>query len=352
MDIRIDAERLRDRFRGCMVGLACGDALGMPVETLTAAQILEATGGRGVTGYLAPLQRRFHSTALLKPGQWTDDTQLSLAIARSLIHCGEFDLDDIAAEHVLEYHKVRRGWGGSTTRGIAELADGRRKPGAPVLVPEAHGLGNGVAMKIAPLALFDAFTCDEGRDCEYHDQHAVTAFRGTVHELASLTHRDPCATHGAAAIAAAVFHAVGIAGNEPAKFREPHQEFLSWAAAETHWPCPTHGHALYDACHLALGEDAVFRREGILRRTQSDVRESVPFVLATCCMHLSSFRNGVLAAVNGGGDTDSNGAMVGAILGALHGFSAIPPEWAEDLEAHDEIIALADQLFELVCSRK
>ncbi|MBI4143137.1 ADP-ribosylglycohydrolase family protein [Candidatus Uhrbacteria bacterium] len=347
----IVAERFRDRFRGCMVGLAVGDALGMPVETMTPDEILAATDGKGVTGFLAPLQKRFHSTALLAPGQWTDDTQLSLAIARSLIRKRGFDLADIAAEHILEFHGVRRGWGGSTTRGIEELALGRRKPGDPILDPKAHGLGNGVAMKVAPLALFDVLACDEGRDCELHDQHAVAWFRGTVHKLASLTHRDPCAKNGAMAIAAAVIHGVGIAGNEPAKFREPHQELLTSAAAEAHWPCPTHGHALYDACHLATQGSELYIRHGILKRTQCDVRESVPFVLAICREHLTSFRDGVLAAVNAGGDTDSNGAMVGAILGASHGLSAIPEEWVRGLEAHGEIIALADQLFELASTR-
>ncbi len=347
----IVAERFRDRFRGCMVGLAVGDALGMPVETMTPDEILAATDVKGVTGFLAPLQERFHSTARLAPGQWTDDTQLSLAIARSLIRKRGFDLADIAAEHIVEYDGVRRGWGGSTTLGIAELAEGKRKFGDPVLDPKAHGLGNGVAMKVAPLALFDALACDEGRDCEGHDQHAVALFRGTVHALASLTHRDLCAKRGAVAIAAAVFHAVGIAGNEPAKFREPHQELLHWAAAETHWPCPTHGHALHDACYVATQENALYLRHAILKRTQCDVRESVPFVLATCRQHLTSFRDGVLAAVNAGGDTDSNGAMVGAILGALHGYSVIPEEWVRGLEAQEEIIGLADKLFDLASAR-
>ncbi|MFH1430521.1 MAG: ADP-ribosylglycohydrolase family protein [Candidatus Uhrbacteria bacterium] len=75
--------------------------------------------------------------------------------------------------------------------------------------------------------------------------------------------------------------------------------------------------------------------------------DSVPFVLATAARYSQSFRDGVLAAVNAGGDTDSNGAMVGAILGAAHGLCAIPEEWQRDVEDTTAILREADGLFEV-----
>lgn len=327
----MDREQLRDKYRGCMLGLAIGDALGMPVETMTPQEILAATGGAGVTGFLAPLQTRFHSTERLKPGQWTDDTQLSLAIARSLVRKRGFNLADIAAEHIVEYHGVRRGWGESTRIGIAELADGVRKPGEPVRAVKAHGMGNGVAMKVAPLAL---------------------AFRGgtvplngwRVEQLADLTHRDACAFYGALYIAYAIERAIACTMDHT----HHRDDVLVLAVRDIgEAPCGQHPGMLAQACERAvMGSDAVVAQH-ILPRTSCDVRESVPFVFAMCRQHIGSFRDGVLAAVNAGGDTDSNGAMVGAILGALYGASAIPQEWVDGVEARDEIISLADALLDL-----
>ena len=111
--------------------------------------------------------------------------------------------------------------------------------------------------------------------------------------------------------------------------------------------CPEHGSTLFESCALASGTDTDYIARKILPKTGSSVLESIPFVFATVSCHLDSFRDGVLAAVNAGGDTDSNAAMVGAILGALHGVSAIPPEWIDDVEEVDEIIIIADQLLEL-----
>ncbi|MDP3771590.1 MAG: ADP-ribosylglycohydrolase family protein [bacterium] len=403
MDIRIDADRLRDRFRGCMVGLACGDSLGMPVETLTPAQILEATGGHGVTGYLAPLQTQFHSTTLLKPGQTTDDTQLPLATGRSLVRMRGFDLADIVRELVEESRKPQRGWGDSVRLGIQELADGVRQPGEPVRDPLALGMGNGAVPRMIPLALFTAMApgpvTDDALDA-YRDYLLYTVdFAARVRELAELTHRDACARIGAACIAITVRQALGGAMVLPTG--EPPSRFMPLVVISSeHTSCAVHGDVLYrtiqqiEAYHLgrefdrqhppmvarydvarldrlpeplrtdlrafyarlerpstvSVEDEAVVREA--LAHNSSDVRESVPFAFATAMAHRGSFRDGVLAAVNAGGDSDSTAAMVGAILGANHGLSAIPPEWVEGLEAHDEIIALADQLFDLVCSRK
>lgn len=405
--IRIDADRLRDRFRGCMVGLACGDALGMPVETMTPAEIRQATGGAGVTGYLAPLQKEFHSTTLLKPGQWTDDTQLPCATARSLVRMRGFNLDDIARELVEESRKPQRGWGDSVRLGIQELADGVRRPGEPVIDPRALGMGNGAVPRAVSLALLAVLppgpitddVLDAHRDYLWH----TVDFDARIRELSELTHRDACARIGAFCIAVAVRQMLGAGSTLSCCSVEVQlSRFVPMviipSADDT---CTVHGAVLYetiqrieafhmgrmfDAAHpLRVTDDEHARVERLpepirtklqtlyarleqrstdvrdedaaavqqaLARNSCNVLESVPFAFAIAMEHRGSFRDGVLAAVNAGGDADSTGAMVGAMLGAFHGLAAIPPEWVEGLEAHDEIIALADQLFELVCSRQ
>lgn len=372
----IEEGRLRDRFRGCLVGLAVGDALGMPVEMMTREEIRVATGGCGIVGYLAPLQNQFHATAVLQPGQWTDDTQLALAIARSLVRQRGFDLDDIAAEHVVEYRKGRRGWGLSTEVGVQEIMEGKRKPGDPVLDPKALGLGNGVAMKIAPLALWTAMVpgmlsderIDEHRDYLQH----VVDINARIRELAGLTHRDACARIGAHLVAFAIHEALTWGSLFPGVDDDPSRVLGRVTIASDSDDCAIHGRALYRHWQRlqAHAMSATFARRSTIEdplptpndlvaaardaraKNSCSVLESVPFVCITAIDHFGSFRYGVLAAVNAGGDTDSNAAMVGAILGAYHGMSAIPDQWIHGLEAHDEIIALADQLFALACSRQ
>lgn len=405
-EMRIDADRLRDRFRGCMVGLACGDTLGMPVETMTPAEILDATNGGGVTGYLAPLQKEFHSPTRLKPGQWTDDTQLPRATARSLIRMRRFDLDDIARELVVESRTLQRGWGNSLKLGIQELADGVRRPGEPVRDPLALGLGNGAVPRAIPLALLTALppgpitddVLDAHRDYLWH----TLDIDARIRELSELTHRDACARIGASCIAVAVRQMLGAGATLSCCSVEvlPSRFIPMVVIPSAEATCAVHGRALYETIHhieafymkrmfdaahppRVMDDDraradrlpepirtALRTRYERLERPSTDARdenaaavqqalarnscnvlESVPFAFAIAMEHRGSFRDGVLAAVNAGGDADSTGAMVGAMLGAFHGLTAIPPEWVAGLEAHDEIIALADQLFDLVCSR-
>ncbi|MBI4433145.1 ADP-ribosylglycohydrolase family protein [Candidatus Uhrbacteria bacterium] len=348
-------ELLRAKYRGCLVGLAIGDALGMPVESMTAGEILEKTGGRGVDQFLAPIQTRFHSVTHLRPGQWTDDTQLTLATARSLVRCRTFNLEDIAAEHIKEHGCERRGWGQSTEIGIRELRDGVRKPGEPVRDPKAAGMGNGVAMKIAAHALYMG-----PMDLTSSDTRGMRGAQ-EVQQIASLTHRDDCAAIAAHAIELMI--GIALAENSFASMRAAFACVPDMLAS-----CPVHGSVLRDRCRSAL-EGTPEEQEELLGRADCDVRESIPFVLTVLArafmVHATRvgrsspgevasdlFRDGMLTAVNAGGDTDSSGAMIGAMLGAMLGINVIPMEWRNGVESSSDIIALADELFAVAMPRE
>ena len=83
------AAELLDRFRGCMLGVAVGDALGMPVEGLTRDEIAESLGE--VREMIAPERDHFHCG--LSPGQYTDDTEQTLLLAETIIEAGFFDVE-------------------------------------------------------------------------------------------------------------------------------------------------------------------------------------------------------------------------------------------------------------------
>ncbi|MEI2616902.1 MAG: ADP-ribosylglycohydrolase family protein [Thermomicrobiales bacterium] len=108
----VDHEQLRDRYRGVMLGMAAGDALGATVEFQTPAQIAEQYGvHRAIIG---------GGWLDLAPGEITDDTQMALCIARSFVARGRFDPDDVAARFVEWFHSHPKDIG-NTTRFALEL---------------------------------------------------------------------------------------------------------------------------------------------------------------------------------------------------------------------------------------
>lgn len=297
-----------DRFQGCLLGAAIGDALGMPAESMTQTEILLATKGQGITDFIAPIQTKIPELRKLMAGRTTDDWQLTHAVARSLIRCEEFDIYDQALSHVDAYHDSTVGWGGTTKKSIEELhwyfgdygTDGRRPTQKPVL----RGAGNGVAMKIAPIAL-----AGHGKQRISLDQQ--------VKNLAWLTHSHPAAISGALVVADLIFlytninfHDIKINWLLRKNVKDKTFEKLELLAEN------------FDRCMNEPIEYAV-----ALLGNRCVAYESVPLAIAIAFRNQDNFEQGVIEAVNAGGDTDTIGSMVGAILGAKLGVGAIPDRW-------------------------
>lgn len=149
-------KNLRRIGEDLLPAIAYGDAAGLPVETKSHAAIVEQ---HGTITELLPVNENPFFVGDFDTGTWSDDTQLSLAVALALVEGGEFDMRAIANEHAIAYHqtpqitkptgqKIKRGWGGSTTKAVE-----RYMAGTPI---EECGVvdaaGNGVVMKMAPLA--------------------------------------------------------------------------------------------------------------------------------------------------------------------------------------------------------
>jgi ADP-ribosyl-[dinitrogen reductase] hydrolase len=142
----------RGRFTGCLLGLACGDALGQPVEAFPAERIRLEHGE--IRDFLAGDPRL---PMPLGAGQWTDDTQMALEIARSIVRRKSVDPADIAAEFLADHEAAGIRFSGFTVT----YALKRLKKGIPW---ERSGLddeqtaGNGSAMRVAPVELLYANT--------------------------------------------------------------------------------------------------------------------------------------------------------------------------------------------------
>lgn len=335
--------RFLEIVRGGFVGLAIGDALGVHVETCSHEEIMKATGGEGVAGYILPKQTRVKDTEDLPHGSTSDDTQLALVTSRSLARRRGFDLHDQAAALVEAYETSEFGWGGTTARAAMAFKKWRdtrgkegRHPEHPTPPPEKEGgsAGNGPAMKIFPLAAYDLF----GR----YDTDEV--FLAHAMDLGRMTHGDLRASIASVALG----HAIAAFADAPAdRFREETSARVmerAVRAEKAYRYCrpQTPAFSLYLARAFALMDDPVALREEV--NAGFLAVHGVPFAIATALRHPDDFRTAVLEGVNAGHDTYTIGSMIGAMLGCRVGAGGIPGEWRDGLRGADGIIAGADAL--------
>ena len=291
-----------DRYRGCLLGLACGDAVGTTVEFSargTFPPVADLVGG-GPFGLVA--------------GEWTDDTSMALCLATSLVHCRGTDLHDQISRYVNWWQ-----WGylsstgecfdiGMTVRAALNrfLATGDPVAGGT----DPRTAGNGSLMRLAPAAMWFA------PDIEAVRHHA---------RLSSST------THGAA---------------EALDCCELYAELLLRALEGA----PRHALLQAPAPAGASARVREIAEGGYVTKSRDQVTGSgycVDSLEAAlwCFATTDSFEACVLAAANLGDDADTTAAIAGQIAGAHYGIDAIPANWRAKLAMRQDIDDLARALF-------
>ncbi|MCY3621241.1 MAG: ADP-ribosylglycohydrolase family protein [Gammaproteobacteria bacterium] len=308
------------------MGCAVGDALGAPLEGRSREQIAAM---QGITEDYRPYR---HKKDLEFPrGQYTDDTQLTLAIVKSLLTCGQVDPAEIAAEFVKLWESNQIvGAGPVAHRAVRRLMEGVRWEDAAA----ADDLPlNGAAMRIAPVGLWHCVDADRlGRDVE----------------LASfVTHRHPLAVDGAIAIATAVAYAATSIGIETASFLDAVRGSVADRSPGLA------GRVLQVREWLALDEtgalEAIVADGGRAKGRGFGVPATVePTVLTSLYVFLKSpgdYLATVDRALRAGGDVDTVAAIAGAISGAHNGLGAIPAGLVSGVKDSAEILDLGARLF-------
>lgn len=320
----------RDKVRAIMLAIAAGDALGKTVEMFSAEEIKKRFGR--ITTYLSPPDD--HKWAAGWPAnRWTDDTSLSLAVLNALTEAGGIDMDTMVKHHIIEYEKDKGGFGPktSTSRAIEALKAGKHwsETGSP------NGKGNGAAMKAAPLGLFFSVR-----------QELI--FKIGMLELFAMTHPSALGTASGLVQARAIVTCL----SHPRHFT--HREF----AGSTHMMAyanrndtPDYLLFLQRMENLWHDKDIITLRspEYILQNPDRYgnggcyIPESLPFTYAHFLRNPWSIET-LFDVVNAGGDTDTNGAMCGALLGAVNGMELFKDHeyLIEELWRRDELIAAAD----------
>ncbi|MFH1047261.1 MAG: ADP-ribosylglycohydrolase family protein [Patescibacteria group bacterium] len=353
----LEPEVVRDRIRGCLIGLAIGDALGAPFEILDHLEIAYGVNDPdGVTGFIRQpkgcspeIRRRLRQRA---SGAITDDTQLSEATAVSLLRCGGYNREDQVRTFVEAYRTSSVGWGGTTIAAAKAFSDwlygdplehdGRpgRRPlsDTPPPIEPGRSCGNGVAMKVAPLALYYALRQPNG----------VYEFYDDLKSFGLMTHGDPRAWIGAMGIGLTIIECL----TRPQVRSDAELAWLfrtiigNTDSQERHFapsmPDDDRLAKRYAAVIPALSGAQLLRETA---GTSCYTLESVPFAVGTFMRHANDYRTAVLEAVNAGGDTDTNAAMVGAMVGANVGESGIPKAWIQTVPSTERMRALADKMF-------
>jgi ADP-ribosyl-[dinitrogen reductase] hydrolase len=282
------------RHVGSLIALAIGDAMGAPLEGSLQSEAW-------VTD-MRPGGRHFR-----KKGAITDDTLQAMAVAESLAACREFNQKDLISKLFFGYNKKPEWYGPTSTLFFDLVQSGTLPHHAAKLVHQHNGSSrtNGSVMRGFPLGIF--YPAPE------------------VYEMSMacsrLTHFDPVAGHCSAFLNVMVSDMVrGMSRSRAFRHArslctdpEVHAVLGNYPA---HAPNPSLDAVL--CSHAAL----------------------------SCFMNARTFEGAILSAINLGGDADTVGACCGALAGAYGGIDAIPKRWCADLESYDELVRLADQLWQ------
>ncbi len=340
-----EADTVRDRFLGCLLGGAVGDALGAPVEFMKRAQILAQFGPHGIADYVPAYGRL---------GAITDDTQMTLFTAEGLIRgwvrsC----MRGITTHPGVTDHAYLRWLRTQGETPACELFEGmegwlfkqqalhnRRAPGNTCLdaLRQKNHLGDfarnnskgcGGVMRIAPVGLFA---------WHWHPGISVEETFRLGCELARLTHGHPTGY-----LAAGVLAVVILGLLDAASLRD------SLMTAKACLTRHAHHEETLQAIEQAeqLASEDVGPADAIRQLGEGWVAEEALAISLYCALVADSFETGVLLAINHDGDTDSTGAVTGNLLGASGGTAQIPRRWLEPLELREVITEIAADLFEM-----
>lgn len=301
-----------DRYRGSLLGLAVGDAVGTTLEFKppgTFTPIKDMVGG-------GPFQ--------LKPGEWTDDTSMALCLAETLIEKQGFDPVHQLQKYLQWY---RQGHLSSTGRcfdigGTVQQALRRfEDTGEPFCGSiDPLSAGNGSIMRLAPVPLFYA--------ADFEDAIAKAK------DSSRTTHGAATAVDACRYLAALIVGAInGISKEELLESR--------YSSISNYWE------------NNPLVEEIDEIATGSFKHRQPPEIKGTGYVVKSleaalwAFYHSNSFAEGCLLAVNLGDDADTTGAVYGQLAGAFYGEEGIPKNWREKLAKHDLIVSMAEQIFAL-----
>jgi ADP-ribosylglycohydrolase len=295
--------------KGLIFGLAIGDALGYPTEFMTLSQIKTDFGLAGMTDFTK------------SPALFTDDTQMSIAVAEALIKAGGRDLEEVMSAVKEEFVKWRRSPennrapGNTCLSGVAAMERGVHWTESGV----ADSKGCGSVMRVAPVG--------------YFYQHDPDKLKQVARASGICTHGHRTAV--AASIGAAYLVKLALDGVEPDRMIPETLSFTSGISTE------------FDAALSKVSECLKWPNEEDALKYLGEgwiAEEAVALALYCFLKYPDDYTQTVLRGANTNGDSDSIACIAGGISGAYLGVSAIPEKWINNIEKSQYLNQLAEQL--------
>ena len=270
------------RAQGCLLGQLAGDALGSLVEFQTAEAIRARypTGVRELAG---------GGTWDTLAGQPTDDSEMALMLARTLVEQGRYDQDAVRQAYVWWFESGAFDYGATTAAGLT----GR---------PNPESQANGALMRISPLGIFGT----------HHEPAQVMEW---ARQDAAITHPHPVCRQASALFAATISFAI----RSGCGAEDVYRAIVERAGEIT--VAPALQDAITGAAHSPPAD--YFQQQGwVLIAFRNALWQ---------LLHAATMEDGVVDTVMRGGDTDTNAAICGALLGAVHGRDGVPAQWVDAL---------------------
>ncbi len=299
--------QLVSRARGALLGLVAGNQLGVPTEHLGTPEAIRKAFPNGVVDLAPPP----------KNSPYDDDAAMALLLGESLLASKGFDANDVARRWVKWMKVDGRGIGITTRRALTLVDRGKDPFEAGQLANQENpgrSAGNGSVMRCVPVAL------------RYHDDPDRLIRVST--QQAAITHADERCTWGAAAVNLAA--------------RELLHGNIYFIDEVMHRIGDRAPRVLRDAIHRVPREredDLPIARAGEVGYVVHCVEIAFWFVT-----HDRSLEEALIALAQAGGDTDTNAAVAGALLGARYGDVALPPRWVDQITGSQGIAQLAERL--------
>ncbi|CAN5676345.1 ADP-ribosylglycohydrolase family protein [soil metagenome] len=312
----VDDAVLKDRYRGVLLGVAVGNALGIPAE---------GESQHAIRRHWPQRLTEIDHEELDRP--WDDDLAQTVLLAEALLRTEDLNLDFLAQELVRWKQENGRGMGLLTRDVIAELESGEPALEAARIVWDRSGwstAGNGAVMRCAPVAL----------RWRRSGTHLVRSARTS----AAVTHHDARCEWSTVAADVALASLLSGASPDLARLASALEQL---AGGDT------------ETVAIEQVAEAVRSVEGSsLDGLELDDPMDMGYTLKAmsvalwCSFQAADLEAVVVDVVNGGGDTDTNGAVAGAVMGARVGAEGIPQRWLGNIPRADELTAIADRLFE------
>jgi len=297
-----------DKAKGVIFGLAIGDALGATTEFIKLPEIKRRYGPQGILD-------------LPDSALFTDDTQMSIAIAEALVRAGEKDIDSImeavGEEFIKWLHSPEnnRAPGRTCLQGVANMEKGTTWTKSGI----ERSKGCGSAMRAAPIG--------------YLYQHDPTKLKEVAHATGISTHGHP--TADAACIGAAYLVKLALDGIEPEKMIPELLQFTSGISGEF-------DEAIQKVARCIEWEDEEKALDYLGEGWVGE--EAVALALYSFLRYPEDYKRAALRGANINGDSDSIASIAGSISGAYLGIGAILPEWIMRIEKTDYLKDLAKRL--------